>query len=352
MLGYTNFFKNLLLLILFYFGHLQCISASEDFYYKTILVDQQLVHTITVNPKKYKIINTTAQATGENIDFLSNIARKYSAIAAINGGFFREIEHNLFVPAGPLKVGNVWHGIAYQPRAAIGWKADGDLVLIDRLKTKTLVQVGSLNLPVYYFNPPHYHAYQDNKYTGTKAGLYSSIYPDFLNLEHKYPNILIKQDDEPIYIYKMSNVIKSTEISEDNLKLAKVSVNIIPQLEPESVDVWQSVDYVTSGSPILIKNYHMLSNYTQEKISYNFINSQHARTAVCILGNGFWKFVVVSSMTIPELADTMQILQCKDAINLDGGSSSSMYLSSDMKSGSEFQSIVNPIVDAILVLSN
>ncbi|MGD0465639.1 MAG: phosphodiester glycosidase family protein [Gammaproteobacteria bacterium] len=348
-----SYFKKLFLL--FWFCQSQLIFGSEDLYYKTILVEQQLVHTVTVNPKKYKIINTTAQATGENIDFLSNIARKYSAIAAINGGFFREVDHNLFVPAGPLKIANVWHGIAYQPRAAIGWKADGDLVLIDRLKTKTLVQIGGLNLPVYYFNP-HYHAsyqnnqYQDNKYIDNKAVLYSSIYPDFLNLENKYPNILIKQNDEDNYIYRISNSIKSTDIAKANLELAKVSVSVIPQLEPDTTDLWQTVDYITSGAPVLIKNYDLLSNYAQEKISYQFVNSQHARTAVCILENGFWKFVVASSMTIPELANTMQILQCRDAINLDGGSSSSMYLSLAMRSDSEFPSIVNPIVDAILVL--
>lgn len=327
-------------------------SDSENLYYKNVIFEQQLIHTITVNPLKYRIINSSAvEATNNNIDSLSRIARKSNALAAINGGFFRAVDNNLFVPAGSLKIANIWHGIAYQARGAIGWSKDGDLVLIDRLKTKTVVQIGNLTLPVHYFNPS-YNGYND-KYINSKALLYSSIYPNFFNLNTKYPNILIKQNEELAYIYQAEKSTIKQAIEALRFNAANLLVKVIPQLKPEEQDLWQKVDFITSGAPVLIKNYQPISNYLPEKISYDFINGLHQRTAVCILENGFWKFIVTSSgMTIPTLIDVAQSLQCKDAINLDGGSSSSMYLSKFfIKAVPDFTYNMNAITDAILILS-
>lgn len=352
-----NYLKNLCLVVLLYF--INCYQAvalanHEDFYYKTIVFEQQLLHTVTVNPNKYKIVNAiAATTTGKNVDALSRIARKHNALAAVNGGFFRAVADDLFVPAGPLKIMGVWHGIAYHPRAAIGWKDGSNLVVIDRLKTKTVIKAGNLNLPIFYFNP-HYHVYQNKKYPQSKAVLYSSIYPDFLKLNNRFPNILIKKNNEFVYNYQADSSINSLyengKISNNDLSMAELVIKIIPQLDQDTVDLWQEVDFITSGAPVLIKNHEQLPSYAQEKLSYQFIYNQYPRTAICILSNGFWKFVVTANMTIPELANAMQSLQCRDAINLDGGGSSSLYLSSNVQSELDVSSIVNPITDAILVL--
>lgn len=333
-----------ILIILFFSYNIQALANSNDFYYKSIIFEQKLIHTVTINPSKYNILNITAlDVTGKNTDYLTNIAVKYGALAAINGGFFRSIENDFFVPAGPLKVANnIWHGIGYQSRAAIGWFKDSNQVLIDRIKTKTSVIMGDANLTVSYFNTPYYLE-KDTKYLRTKSGLYSSIYYSFFNLGNKYPHLMINQNNKLAYIYQTNNKINSQE--------AKVQVEIIPQLESNHSTLWQKVDYITGGAPVLIKNYHALSNYASEKISYNFVHGKHHRTAVGILDNDFWVLVATASgVTIPELVNIMQHLQCKDAINLDGGGSSSLYLSPKYQVVSEFAPIVNKITDAILVV--
>ena len=337
----NNYF---ILIILFISYNIQVLANSNDFYYKSIIFEQKLIHTVTVNPSKYNILNTTAlDVTGKNTDYLTNIAVKYGAIAAINGGFFRSIENNFSVPAGPLKVANnIWHGIGYQSRAAIGWFQDSNQVLIDRIKTKTSVTIGDDKLTVSYFNTP-YHLEKNTKYLHAKSGLYSSIYYSFFNLANKNHYFMINQNNKLAYIYQSNNKINAQE--------AKVNVEIIPQLESNHTTLWQNVDYITGGAPVLIKNYHALSNYASEKISYNFVHGKHNRTAVGILDNGFWVFVVTASgVSIPELVNIMQHLQCKDAINLDGGGSSSLYLSPKYQIVSEFPSMANKITDVILVV--
>lgn len=322
-------------------------NNSSDCYYRTHIIKQQLIHTVTINPNKYKIINTTAHAINKNVAHVAQIAHKYNAIVAVNGGFFREINNNLFVPAGALKIKNTWHGIAYQPRASIGWQANGNLVLIDRLTTNTSVQINDTKLPVYYFNP-HYNTNQSNNH---KVILYSNIYPNFNNLNTlDEQNFEVQENGETTYIYNINNNSLISKFSLTELESAKVSINIIPQLEPDTLDLWKTVDFITSGSPVLIKNHNVFSDYSKEKIASHFINNPHPRTAICILENGFWKFAKTDSMTIPELANAMHILQCKDAINLDGGSSSDMYLSKELSNSQEFSSIVHPVTDAILVL--
>lgn len=349
-----NLTKNLIkkLIVLFCINVVQVVANSEDFYYKTIIFEQQLIHTVGVNPNKYRILNTTAMdITGKNTDYLAHIAPITGAVAAINGGFFRSIENNFFVPAGPLKVANnIWHGIGYQPRAAIGWFKDNNVVLMDRIKTKTSIKLSNISLPVSYFNVPYYID-QYNKYINTKPVLYSSIYHNFFNLNSKSSNLLIKQNNELVYIYQNNTQIKKLDISKADMDAAKVDIEVIPQLEADQAALWQKVDFITGGAPLLIKNYHELFNYSLEKLSYNFVYGKHNRTAVCTLDNGCWVFVVTASgITIPELVNVMQNLQCKDAINLDGGGSSSIYLSSKYQTVADFASIVNKITDAILIL--
>lgn len=101
-----------------------------------------------------------------------------------------------------------------------------------------------------------------------------------------------------------------------------------------------------------MKNNKILTDYNKEKVAHNFIYNKHPRSAICILNNRFWKFVTTPNMTIPELANAMFVLQCKDAINLDGGGSSEMYLSEQMFNLEVLNTMVNPITDIIMVLPN
>ena len=99
-----------------------------------------------------------------------------------------------------------------------------------------------------------------------------------------------------------------------------------------SKESWQKVDYIIGGTPILIRNGKVITDYSIEETIPSFIKKKHSRTAVGIKKNGTWVFVVVDGsmygifggMTIESLANYMQGLGCVDALNLDGGSSSTM----------------------------
>lgn len=103
-------------------------------------------------------------------------------------------------------------------------------------------------------------------------------------------------------------------------------------------------------------------------VDRKFTNDRHPRTCACTTNNNKTLLITVdgrnekaSGMSLPELATLMQQLDCKNAINLDGGGSTTMYVKGEGKTG-----VVNhpsdnkrfdtggerPCANAVLVMSN
>jgi hypothetical protein len=93
---------------------------------------------------------------------------------------------------------------------------------------------------------------------------------------------------------------------------------------------WQEFDYIVGGTPLLLHNNAKIVDFHSEQTRSTFITNRHARTAIGLLPNGHWLFVVVDKtnyfegMTMNELLDLMCELGCTHALNLDGGGSSTM----------------------------
>ena len=328
--------------------------TNKDLYYQDLNINQHLVRTITVNPDKYRIINATASSTQQNTASIETLAATHNAVAGINGGFFRKTTGNSFVPAGLLKVDGIWHGIAYRSRAAIGWHSNNQQTLVDRLTTKSFVKLGEKRLAVNYFNPTN----PNNNQLNQKIIIYSNIYPDFkdldlnINLNQNRQNFLIKSNNVATYIFNVNkNHPEITKLPLATINSAAVEVDIYPQLAPNTKANWEQMQFITSGAPVLIKDHQPITDYAAETLSANFIENPYPRTAVCILDNGFWKLAITQSISIPGLTTIMEQLSCKDAINLDGGGSSNLYISEAIAQ-QNLLSLANPVTDAILVLTN
>ena len=111
------------------------------------------------------------------------------------------------------------------------------------------------------------------------------------------------------------------------------SLEIIPMTNPPytSAQEWQECDHIVGGTPLLLQQGKVLDDYSFEQTIPTFLAHKHARTAVGIRSTGDWVFVVVDSfplggMNILELAHFLQELGCIQAVNLDGGSSSSLVI--------------------------
>jgi exopolysaccharide biosynthesis protein len=92
-----------------------------------------------------------------------------------------------------------------------------------------------------------------------------------------------------------------------------------------------------NGTPILIRNGQII-DFRAEKRPEHFTYDRHPRTAIGLKPNGHWLFVVVDGrnptfsvgMSIPELAAFLASLGCVEAINLDGGGSSTLIIQGEV----------------------
>src|SRR5262249_35417784 len=102
---------------------------------------------------------------------------------------------------------------------------------------------------------------------------------------------------------------------------------------------WQTMNYVVGGTPLLIKKGKPIHQHASEKTLDSFLTERHARTALCVKKDQHILWLVIShtkeadrpyvqnileGFTIAELTRFLQSQGCQEAINLDGGGSSTM----------------------------
>lgn len=101
---------------------------------------------------------------------------------------------------------------------------------------------------------------------------------------------------------------------------------------------WNRSQFIVGGTPLLIYKSKVL-NPEDEGVAKTFIDEKHARTAVCLDKSHHIVFALVAGtdalgktlglkmgLSLPELTDFLIEQQCVYALNLDGGSSSTMVV--------------------------
>lgn len=96
---------------------------------------------------------------------------------------------------------------------------------------------------------------------------------------------------------------------------------------------WEKLENAIGGGPTLLRNGNVAVDSTAQGFNSAFSDSRHPRTAVGRTTDGDLIFAVVDGRqkvsvgaTLSEMAEIMKSLGCLDAINLDGGGSSSMAI--------------------------
>ena len=117
-----------------------------------------------------------------------------------------------------------------------------------------------------------------------------------------------------------------------------------------------SVD-VTNGIPQLIKNGTIDITWQREKASKSFVEMRHPRTAVAKLKDGKFLLMTVDGrqpgvsvgMSLQELAEYLLSIGATDAMNLDGGGSTTMFLDGKIVNTPSDREGERKVSDAIVV---
>lgn len=251
---------------------------------------------------------------------ISSIADREKAIVAINGGYFKP---QTGVPLGTLMINKkVYTGPIYD-RVAMGiFDNKFDMA---RVQLRATVETNLGGLKIDNINQP--------RMLSTHTIVYTPDWGEMSPLCPKYGKQIVVENGKLTKVSYGSNripqngfVIVGAEKNLDtivNAKKFKLNIKINPE--------WKDVNHIISGGPYLIKNGEVYVDMTAQKLGS--IGGRNPRTAIGYTRSNHLIMLTADGregssigLTLTELANLMKELGCVNAMNLDGGGSTVMYV--------------------------
>jgi hypothetical protein len=263
---------------------------------------------------------------------LIQTTQKYGALAGINGGYFNR---NNRYPLGAIRRDGKWLSSPILNRGAIAWNNSGQFY-VGRLGLQEVLSTSSnQRLPILYLNSGYVQA-GIARYTPDWGTTYTPLTDNEIIITVQKNQIVsqlsvVKAGETPIPIPADGYILTLRGNATGNLNLLPTGTTVNIQGSTLPVDFNRYPNIIGAG-PLLIQNRQIVLDAKAEKFSDAFINEKAIRSAICTNATGN---VVIASIhnraggagpTLAEHAQLMQQLGCVNALNLDGGSSTSLYL--------------------------
>jgi exopolysaccharide biosynthesis protein len=318
---------------------------------------------IDLHSADLKVVHAMDEAIG--LETVSSMAARYGALAAINAGFFATTGTYRGDDVSVLKIDGKWLSEPANNRAAVGFikRNNQTEIIFGHLTFKGSVEtakggshkIDGINRPravnelIVY--TPEFH-----KTTLTN--------PNGIEIIIKQGRVTQIRDQEgSTRIPENGSVISATGSARDWLlknvtagQRLNVKLEMIP-LEKESAASWHQALNIVSGVPQLIREGHIEITSELEKSSIKFVTDRHPRTAIARLNDGKLLLLAVdgrqpgysTGMSLTALAELLLEFGATDAINLDGGGSTTIFLNGKVVNKPSDASGERPVSDAILI---
>ena len=281
------------------------------------------INIVEVNTKINPNIEIAPQLASTDLKHratIRTIAARNNSIAAVNGTYFKPQNG---VPLGTLMINKkVYTGPIYN-RVAMG--IGNNEYKMAQVQFNSTLKAGRENLKIDNINQP--------RMLSTYVLLYTSDWGQTSPTPPKYGvNITIKDN-------KISTIsYGSTAIPENGYVISGPKAKLEPffsakkiSLDIKMVPEWENVNHIISGGPYLVKDGSVFIDVTAQKLGA--ITGKNPRTAIGYTAENEFIMVTVDGreqasvgMTLGELAAMMKAFGCINAMNLDGGGSSVMYV--------------------------
>ena len=286
-----------------------------------------LIHSVRLDPTSVPLeMRPLNRADGmQGLSNLSQLARSEQALIAINGGYFNRINR---LPLGALRDDGIWLSGPILNRGAIGWQG-GSLPRFGRLRLEESVMdsqgrqwpLSSLNSGYLQKGLARYTAAWGHSYTAISG-------------------------QETAVLVRAGRVIQRFSSGElatgvplrpgDDLLVARGGMTLpwpaaeTLQLHSRPSDPLGLSPYVIGGGPLLLLEGELVLNGSAEGFSTGFLGQGAPRTVIASDGRQLW-FLTLQGVNNagPTLQETALLLQrqgLRDALNLDGGSSTGLVV--------------------------
>jgi exopolysaccharide biosynthesis protein len=281
------------------------------------------INVVEVNQKvatDYEIKPAIAGTTLQNRRTVRTIAQNTSSIVAINGGFFKP---QTGVPLGTLMIDKkIYTGPVFD-RVALGIFENG--YDVGRVQLNASITGNNQTLKIDNINQPRMLSSYILAYT-RDWGSIAPASPQYGVQLQIVGNKIVKASANPLSIPENGYVLVGPKAKLSKLFGAE-NVDIQMNTNPK----WENVKHIISGGPYLVKDNEIFIDMTAQRLQS--IGGRNPRTAIGYTKDNDLIFVTADGregssigLTLVELAKLMQSLGCTNAINLDGGGSTVMYV--------------------------
>ena len=283
------------------------------------------INIVEVNTKLNPNIEIAPQLASANTKLknratIRTIASRNNSIAAVNGTYFK---FQNGVPLGTLMINKKVYTGPLHNRVAMG--IGKNEFKMAQVQFNSTISTGRENVKVDNINQPRILSTLVLLYT-PDWGQTSPAAPKYgINLTIQ-GNKVTALSQAPATIPQDGYVISGPKSKLGAFLLDK-KVNLDIKMTPE----WENIDHIISGGPYLVKDGGIYIDVTAQKLKA--ITGKNPRTAIGYTANNEFIMVTVDGrehasvgMTLGELARMMKGFGCINAMNLDGGGSTVMYV--------------------------
>ncbi len=252
---------------------------------------------------------------------ITTIAKNNNALVALNGTFFKP---QTGVPLGTLMInGKMYTGPIYD-RVSMGIFEDGSFDM-GRVQLNAEIKSAKETIRVDNINQP--------RMLSTLVLVYTPEWGKLAPPSPKYGMQMAVVDGKVI-----SSGTARLEIPQDGFvivgptdELSRINIDKKVRLDIKTLPQWDKVEHIISGGPYLVREGEVFVDIAEQKLLA--IGGRNPRSAIGYTASGNIVLIAVDGreyasvgMTLTQLANYLKSIGCVNAMNLDGGGSTVMYV--------------------------
>ncbi|MBD2243103.1 phosphodiester glycosidase family protein [Nostoc sp. FACHB-888] len=290
---------------------------------------------LEVNPRKFGLTLKPMWASPDGLAGIAPLiqtAQRYLAVGGINGGYFNR---NNKLPLGAIRRDGQWLSGPILNRGAIAWNDSGQFYFGRLTLEETLITANGQRLPILFLNSGYVQS-GIARYTLAWGATYTPLTDNEIILviqkdqvTQQLPGGKVGETAVPIPQDGYLLTLRANAASAASQLSIGTAVSISSATAPTD---FSRYPHIIGAGPLLIQNRQIVLDAKGEKFSNAFIAEKAIRSGICTTATGTLMITAVHNRAGgygPNLAEHAQLMQqmgCVDALNLDGGSSTSLYL--------------------------
>ena len=317
---------------------------------------------IDLTRARLRMVHAMDEAVG--LETVSSMTARYGALAAVNSGYFRTTGTYRGDSMGIEVLNGKLLSESNDVRAAAGLieRASTQELIFGHIKFSGQIIAGQAKHAIEGLNRPR----GDNELIIFTPEFHRTTLTDPTGLELivRRERIVERRDLKGSSAIPADGYVISVAGTARLWALEKLLVGTRVKLsldwsptETETADSWKQAANIIGAGPQLIKNGRIEITNAAERILPSFVSDGHPRTAIAKTKSGQILLLTVDGrqpgesigMSLTMLADLLTEFGAVEAINLDGGGSTTMVISNKLVNKPSDATGERPVSDAILV---